>query len=73
MRGGRGIRQDIDRISSERRTVGDVELSRKAVGPEIGVKASGGIRTLADACAMIAAGANRIGTSASVAILDAIA
>ena len=46
---------------------------RAAVGPRLGVKASGGIRTLADALAMIDAGANRIGTSASAAILAAIA
>lgn len=53
-------------------TTGDVALLRAAVGPAIGVKASGGIRTLADAQAMIAAGANRIGTSASAAILAAL-
>jgi deoxyribose-phosphate aldolase len=53
-------------------TVGDVRLLRALVGPSIGVKASGGIRTLADAQALIAAGANRIGTSASVAILEAL-
>ena len=53
-------------------TVDDVRLLRAAVGPEFGVKASGGIRSLADAQAMIAAGANRIGTSASAAILGAI-
>jgi len=41
------------------------------VGPAIGVKASGGIRTLEDARAMLAAGANRIGTSASAAMLAA--
>ena len=45
---------------------------RAAVGPTIGVKASGGIRTLADALAMLDAGANRIGTSASAAILEAL-
>jgi deoxyribose-phosphate aldolase len=50
-------------------TVADVRLMRAAVGPHVGVKASGGIRTLADARAMIDAGANRIGTSASAAIL----
>ncbi|MEO7760325.1 MAG: deoxyribose-phosphate aldolase [Casimicrobiaceae bacterium] len=53
-------------------TVADVRLMRAAVGPAVGVKASGGIRTLADAQAMIAAGANRIGTSASAAILEAL-
>jgi deoxyribose-phosphate aldolase len=50
----------------------DVELMRAAVGPHVGVKASGGIRTLADARAMLQAGANRLGTSASGAILDAL-
>ena len=50
-------------------TVADVALMRRTVGPNIGVKASGGIRTLADAQAMITAGANRIGTSAGVAIV----
>ena len=53
-------------------TVADVALMRSVVGPEVGVKASGGIRTLADAQAMLAAGANRIGTSASAAILGAL-
>ena len=45
---------------------------RRAVGPKIGVKAAGGIRTLADTLAMIEAGANRIGASASLAILGAL-
>jgi deoxyribose-phosphate aldolase len=53
-------------------TVADVRLLRAAAGPEMGVKESGGIRTLADALAMIDAGANRLGVSASVAILEAI-
>ena len=53
-------------------TVTDVRLMRAVVGPQVGVKASGGIRTLADALAMIAAGANRIGTSASASILAAL-
>jgi deoxyribose-phosphate aldolase len=48
-----------------------VALMRSTVGPSIGVKASGGIRTLVDALLMIKAGANRIGASASRAILDA--
>jgi deoxyribose-phosphate aldolase len=52
--------------------VADVALMRAAVGPQIGVKASGGIRTLADARVMLEAGANRLGTSASAAILDAM-
>lgn len=52
-------------------TVGDVRLLRAAVGPDFGVKAAGGIRTRADALAMLEAGANRLGTSASAAILAA--
>lgn len=50
-------------------TVEDIALMRRAVGPEVGVKASGGVRTLADAQAMVAAGATRIGASAGVAIV----
>ena len=52
-------------------TEADVRLMRRIVGPEMGVKASGGIRTLEDATKMIAAGATRIGASASVAIVRA--
>jgi deoxyribose-phosphate aldolase len=51
-------------------TAADIRLLRAAVGPEFGVKASGGIRTLAEALAMLEAGANRLGTSASAAILS---
>lgn len=47
----------------------DVRLLRAVVGPDFGVKASGGIRDAATADRMIAAGANRLGTSASVAIV----
>jgi deoxyribose-phosphate aldolase len=50
-------------------TVEDVALMRKLVGAEMGVKASGGIRTREDAEKMALAGANRIGASASVAIV----
>lgn len=50
-------------------TVEDVMLMRQTVGKNIGVKAAGGIRTYADAVAMIEAGANRIGTSAAMAII----
>ena len=50
-------------------SIAAVQLMRKTVGKTIGVKASGGIRTYADAIAMIDAGANRIGASASRAIL----
>ena len=52
-------------------TVADVALMRATVGPEKGVKAAGGIRTLADALAMIRAGATRIGTSGAKALVDA--
>lgn len=51
-------------------TVEDVKLMRKTVGPDIGVKASGGVRTKEDAEAVIAAGATRIGASASIAIAE---
>ncbi len=54
-------------------TAHDVALMRKVVGPGMGVKASGGIRTLADLQAMTAAGASRIGASASVKIVEAAA
>ncbi len=50
-------------------TVADVALMRGVAGARCGVKASGGIRTLADVKAMLEAGANRIGASASVAIV----
>lgn len=50
-------------------TVHDVALIRKTVGPDIGVKASGGIRTRADAMQMLDAGANRIGTSVGPLLL----
>ena len=42
---------------------------RETVGADVGVKASGGVRTAADLEAMVAAGANRIGASAGVALL----
>jgi len=53
-------------------TVADIRLMREAVGPEMGVKASGGVRTLEDALAMIRAGATRIGTSSGVALVEAL-
>ncbi|MEJ9313797.1 deoxyribose-phosphate aldolase [Priestia megaterium] len=49
-------------------TVEDVALMRKTVGPDVGVKASGGVRGLEDAKAMIEAGATRIGASSGVSI-----
>ena len=56
-------------FSTHGATVADVELMRRAVGPAMGVKASGGVRSLEDLQAMVAAGANRIGTSAGVQIM----
>ena len=58
-------------FSSSGATVPDVELMRRAVGPEMGVKASGGIRTLDDLLKMLVAGATRIGASAGVKIVEA--
>src|SRR5215813_1024254 len=54
-------------------TAHDVALMRQVVGPDMGVKASGGIRTLDDLRTMAAAGATRIGASASVKIVEATA
>lgn len=54
-------------------TAHDIALMRQTVGPEMGIKASGGIRTLQDVQAMTAAGATRIGASASVKIVEATA
>ncbi|NCC78765.1 MAG: deoxyribose-phosphate aldolase [Clostridia bacterium] len=51
----------------------DIALMRKTVGPEMGVKASGGIRTLEDAMGMIENGATRLGLSASVSIVNELA
>ncbi|MBQ6077648.1 MAG: deoxyribose-phosphate aldolase [Clostridia bacterium] len=51
-------------------TVADVRLMRETVGPDMGVKASGGVRSKADAEAMIAAGASRIGASSSKKIIE---
>jgi deoxyribose-phosphate aldolase len=52
-------------------TAADIRLMRETVGPRMGVKASGGIRTLEDLRSMVAAGATRVGASASVAIVEA--
>jgi deoxyribose-phosphate aldolase len=54
-------------------TAADVALMRRTVGPAMGVKASGGVRTLEDLQTMAAAGANRVGASASVKIVEATA
>jgi deoxyribose-phosphate aldolase len=54
-------------------TAHDVALMRHAVGPALGVKAAGGIKSLADAKEMVAAGATRIGASAGVRIVQEVA
>lgn len=51
-------------------TAEDVALMRKTVGPEMGVKASGGVRTMADLDKMVKAGATRIGTSNGTAFME---
>ncbi|MDR2977790.1 MAG: deoxyribose-phosphate aldolase [Streptococcaceae bacterium] len=53
-------------------TVEDVTLMRQTVGPDLGVKASGGVRSLEDANDMIAAGATRLGTSNGVQIMKGL-
>jgi deoxyribose-phosphate aldolase len=53
-------------------TAADVALMRRVVGPEMGIKAAGGLRTLDELKAMVAAGATRIGTSAGVRIIQAL-
>ncbi len=50
-------------------TIDDVSLMRRVVGEEMGVKASGGVRNAADAAAMVAAGATRLGCSSSVTVV----
>ncbi len=59
-------------FSSGGASVADVKLMRAVVGPDIGVKASGGIRDLATAQAMLEAGATRLGASAGVAIVESL-
>ena len=60
-------------FASSGATVHDIALMRMVVGPTMGIKASGGIRTLDDLQKMAAAGATRIGASASVKIIEATA
>ena len=60
-------------FSTSGATAHDVALMREVVGPEMGIKAAGGIRTLSDLRAMTAAGATRIGASASIKIVEATA
>lgn len=51
-------------------TIADVQLMRETVGPDIGVKASGGVRSYEDMEAMVSAGATRIGTSSGVLLMQ---
>jgi deoxyribose-phosphate aldolase len=60
-------------FSSGGATIADVQLMRRTVSEKMGVKASGGIRTLAQLREMVQAGANRIGASAGVAIIREVA
>lgn len=53
-------------------TIDDVKLMRATVGPKMGVKASGGVRSYEDAVAMIEAGATRIGASSGIAIVQGV-
>jgi len=57
-------------FSSGGATIDDVALIRRTIGPKLGVKASGGIRTAEDALKMLSAGANRLGTSKSIEIIE---
>jgi deoxyribose-phosphate aldolase len=59
-------------INTTGATFQDVKLLRKTVGPKLGVKASGGIRTYPDALNLIKAGATRLGTSSGLAIINAM-
>lgn len=59
-------------FSKKGATIGDVQLLRKVVGPHFGVKASGGIKNYKSTVAMIDAGANRIGTSSGVVIMQGL-
>jgi deoxyribose-phosphate aldolase len=53
-------------------TIEDVRLMRQTVGPQMGIKAAGGVRSYADAMAMVEAGATRIGASAGVEIVEQV-
>ena len=70
VRAGAGFVKTSTGFSKAGATVEDVRLMRETVGPDVGVKAAGGIRTYAGAVAMIEAGASRIGASAGIAILS---
>lgn len=69
VKGGADFVKTSTGFSTGGATAEDVALMRKTVGPDVGVKASGGIRDKATAIKMIEAGANRLGTSATVKII----
>ena len=71
MRAGASYVKTSTGFSKSGATAADVALMREVVGDQLGVKASGGVRTHDDAIAMLEAGADRIGASASVAIIGA--
>lgn len=72
VRGGAGFVKTSTGFGPRGASVEDVRLMRATVGPEIGVKAAGGIRDLTTALEMIEAGASRIGTSAGLEIVAAL-
>jgi deoxyribose-phosphate aldolase len=72
VKGGADFVKTSTGFGSAGATVEDVSLLRRMVGPNIGVKAAGGIRTLEQALQMVEAGANRIGTSSTMSILEGI-
>jgi len=59
-------------FGSKGATLDDVALLRQCVGNDVGVKAAGGIRNLAEATAMLQAGATRLGTSGALKILSGL-
>ena len=69
-RGGADFVKTSTGFASGGATVSDVALMRKTVGPEMGIKAAGGIRSFEDAVAMIDAGATRLGTSSGAALVQ---
>lgn len=72
VRGGAGFVKTSTGFGPRGASLEDVRLMRATVGPEIGVKAAGGIRDLTTALEMIEAGASRIGTSAGLEIVAAL-
>ena len=70
VKAGAGFVKTSTGFSTGGATAEDIALMRKTVGPDLGVKASGGVRTKEDVEKMIEAGASRIGASASIAIVE---